>query len=193
MNPEKFIIHLKAHGNLPKTLENELLNRCEHFSVAERTVFIEPGHLSKYIHFVNEGLFRTFRKNESEEETMGFTSGNQFLGAGRGFQDRNFSEIGVICHAKGHGVKIRQLDWQLLCDESPMFLELSRNLLHQRMIKFESEAIIYRTGETEHKVDQLTALHPGVMEVVARKHIGSFFGVTEQAISNLICQKRKRP
>src|SRR5690606_38661625 len=100
--------------------------------------------------------------------------------------------IGVICHAKGHGVKIRQVDWQLLCDENSMFLELSRNLLHQRLIKFEGESIIYRTGETEHKVDQLTRLHPGIMEVVARKHIGSFFGVTEQAISNLICQKKKR-
>jgi CRP-like cAMP-binding protein len=191
MNFETFISHLQAHGGLPKTLENELLSRCEHFTVAERSLMIEPGQHSKYIHFVNTGLFRKFRKIEGEEETMGFTGANEFIGTGQNFQDRKLSEIGVMCHLKGHGVKIKQLDWQLLCEENAIFIELSKNILHQKLIKMESESIIYRRADTKYKLYQLSKLYPGIMEVVARKHIGSYFGVTEQAISNLIYRMRK--
>jgi CRP-like cAMP-binding protein len=191
MNFESFISYLQAHGALPQTLENEVRNRCEYFSVAERTVIIEPGHLSKYIYFVNEGLLRTFRVIEGQEETMGFTGAKELIGTGQGFLDRKISEIGVICHVKGTLVRIRHLDWQLLCDESPTFLELSTNILHQQLIKMESESIIYRKADTKHKVEQLSKLHPGIMEVVARKHIGSYFGVTEQGISNIVCQTKK--
>ena len=191
MNFKYFITHLQSHGALPSNLENELLNRCENFNVGERTAIIEPGLLSKYIYFVGEGLFRTFRKNEGLEETLGFSGANELIGVGQGFLNRSLSEIGVVCHVKGCGVKIRHLDWQLLVDDNPIFMDLSRNILHQQLIKLENESVIYRKGDTREKLDQLCKLHPGILEIVPRKHIGNYFGITEQAVSNILCNTRK--
>jgi CRP-like cAMP-binding protein len=191
MNFEYFINHLQAYGTLPSNLKNELRHRCEYFNVGEKTVIVEPGQPSKYLYFVGEGLLRTYRFNEGLEETLNFTGANEMIGFGEGFLDRNFSENGVMCHIKCLGVKIRHLDWQLLSDENPIFMELSLRLLQQQLIKMENDSLVYRKKDTKEKMHQLAKLHPGIMENVARKHIGSYFGITEQAVSNLLCLIKK--
>ncbi|MBG6234020.1 CRP-like cAMP-binding protein [Pedobacter sp. CAN_A7] len=191
MHFTSFINHLKPHGPLSDSLINDLRNRCEYFNVPDKSTLIVPGQVSKYIYFINEGLLRTYHIAESQEDTMGFSGPNEFIADGHGFLNNTLSEIGVVCHSKASGVKIRHHEWKILCEDNPMFLNLSRNILLQQLLKLERESVIYRTKDTKEKIEQLCRLFPGITDIVARRHIGNFFGTTEQGISNIISQMRK--
>lgn len=191
MHLTSFIKHLETHGELPEHLINELRKRCEHFNIQERTTLIAPGEISKFIYFINEGLFRKFRVLEHQQNTIGFSGPGEFVGDGEGFLNRKISDIGVVSHSKASGIKIRKHDWNSLCDDNTIFLELSRNILLQQLLKMERQSVIYRTGDAKEKLNQLCRLYPGITNMVPRKHIGDYLGTTEQGISNILYKERK--
>nr|WP_121272645.1 Crp/Fnr family transcriptional regulator [Pedobacter schmidteae] len=186
MNYSTFIERLEKCGNLSEERKALLRDRSADARVMEKEVLLTPGETCKYVYFIKQGLFRSFRIVNFKEETTNFMGEGDFMTCMHGFFKHGFAMDGLVCEQQAIVIKLSFYDWQAMCDEDPDFLKISMNICTGYLVNHYEQSHIYRTCKTQKKLEQLCIIYPGILNRVAQKHIASYFGVSEQAISGII-------
>jgi len=190
MNYSTFMERLAQCGNLSEERKLLLRGRAPDIVIEERVHLLEPGSVCRYIYFIKEGLFRTYKLRDERDETTNFVGANDFMTSMDSFFNRSFSTEGLICENRATVIRLSYHDWMAMCQEDPDFMEISLNITVNYLVSQYEQSYIYRTGNTAQKVAQLCQIYPGILNKVAQKHIASYFGVTEQTISTIITQMK---
>lgn len=186
MNYSTFIERLEKCGNLSEERKSLLRDRSADINIPEKEVLLHPGELCKYVYFVKQGLFRSFRNINYKEETTNFIGEGDFMTCMHGFFAHSFAKDGLVCEQQAIVIKVNFYDWQAMCDEDPDFLKISMNICIGYLVSHYEQSYIHRTCNTTKKLEHLCMIYPGILNRVAQKHIASYFGVSEQAMSGII-------
>jgi len=186
MNFKYFIEHLKSRVNLDQAAQDELRVRVKELNIVKGTNLLFPGELCKYIYFVNSGFFRIYASDGFEDRTTDFARSGHFMTAIDGFFAQQITEEGIICEENAVVFRISFHDWLALEVLSPQFLNLSKLLFQEYLIRMTYEKNVYRISNAAQKYTYLCERYSGIANIVSQKNIASYLGITGPTLSNLL-------
>lgn len=185
-NFKDFIDFLQARSFLDQECEAALQARVKELVIYKGSNLLYPGDLCKYLYFVKSGFFRVYTSDGFEDKTIDFATSGQFITAIDGFFNQQIHNEGIICEEDAIVFRISFYDWLALEDFSPQFLNLSKKILQEHLLKINYEKNIYRISNATQKYIYLGKQYPGIANIVSQKHIANYLGITGPTLSNLL-------
>lgn len=194
MDSNYFINYLKERVALDRESEAALCARIKELTIVKGSNLLYPGDVCKYLYFVKTGFFRVYTSDGFEDRTIDFATTDQFLTAIESFFQQKVTDVGIVCEETALVWRISFHDWHALEDYSPRFLNLTKKVLMEHVIRINQEKNIYRTSNATQKYIHLGKQYPGIANIISQKHIANYLGITGPTLSNLlkdIFRKRK--
>lgn len=186
MGYKTFIQHLEKFGTLHPKIIDLLQEKSEEIIVKDGVHILEPGNICRFIYFIKEGLFRTYKLFNGKSETTDFTGPNEFMTDLSSFCSKKESKEGLVCERTASVIRFNAEDWHSICEQDVDFMKISMNVSTDYMIRHQKRSYIYCNGNTLEKLTNLCSVYPDLLNNISHKNISGFFGVSEQYLNRII-------
>lgn len=147
--------------------------------------FNESGKTSKYLGFVESGMFQYFVIKDGEERTTYVSVENTFLASVLSFVSEAPALESVKALTDGSVSQISRKDLKILVNEIPAFKDFYINLLEQSICGIDASRhdLIVLSGDQRY--EKMLKNEPHLLQQIPLQYLASMLGVTPRHLSRI--------
>lgn len=181
---QKLKSYFQAIGFTGDTLET-IVNAFEVLTVKKNDLFVEEGKVSRYIAFVESGMFQYFVWKDGEEKTTYVSVENTWLASLMSFVGQIPSLENVKALTDGRLFIISREALKKLVDTVPGFKDFYIQLLEVSIVGIDASRhdLIVLSGDQRY--EKMLRKEPHLLQQIPLQYLASMLGVTPRHLSRI--------
>ncbi|WP_170852543.1 Crp/Fnr family transcriptional regulator [Sphingobacterium wenxiniae] len=185
----QLIVYLRTNFGL----SNEVLQQIDEASTTKvypkKEIILQPGHYSKNVYFVQEGLVRMFYPKGGKHITHYFFPEMTFAGATDSmFYDKQ-SIYGIEAVETSTVTRIPLSVIMKLAEDTIAVNQLIQTILVEALMGFSSRLQSLQFETAQERYQNLLTQHPGILLRAPLGDIASYLGISQQTLSVIRAQR----
>ncbi len=153
--------------------------------IKKHEYFLKAGEVCKYFAFIEQGLFRHYINNEGQEETIYFSSENEFICDYESFIDKKASRKTIIALENSIIYAISYENMQQFYTKVQFGERFGRLLIEGIFTKAIKHIVSIHTDSAEERYLNFLKFYKHIQQRIPQYYIASFVGVTPQSLSRI--------
>lgn len=147
---------------------------------------IQEGRISKYIAFIESGIFRSFyHSTQREEVTYCFTFGNTLITAYSSWIQNQPSSENIEALTDMELQLISKEDVQRLESTYTNWIRFFKHVAEQEYINLERRIFMLQRESAESRYHDLLKNHPEYLHHIPLHYLSSYLGITQRHLSRI--------
>lgn len=181
---EKVKKYFAAMGFAGDDLE-KILNAFELQFFKKNDFIVEEGKTSRYIGFVETGMFQYYVIKDSEERTTYVSIENTFFASVLSFISETPALENIKALVDGSISMINKKNLKMLVDELPMFKTFYIGLLEATICGIDASRHDLIVLSAEQRYEKMLKYEPHLLQQIPLQHLASMLGVTARHLSRI--------
>jgi CRP/FNR family transcriptional regulator, anaerobic regulatory protein len=181
---EKVTKYFEAMGFAGNDLE-KILNAFELQSFKKNDFVVEEGKTSRYMGFVESGMFQYYVIQDGEERTNYVSIENTFFASVLSFISEAPSLENVKALVDGSISMISKTNLQMLLNEIPTFKDFYIGLLEATLCGIDASRYDLIVLTAEQRYEKMLTNEPHLLQQIPLQHLASMLGVTPRHLSRI--------
>jgi CRP-like cAMP-binding protein len=181
---EKVKTYFEAIGFAGDDLE-KILNAFELQSFKKNDFVVEEGKTSRYIGFVETGMFQYYVIKDGEEKTNYVSIENTFFASVLSFITETPSLENVKALVDGSISMISKTNLKMLLNEIPAFKDFYIGLLEASLCGIDASRYDLIVLTAEQRYEKMLKYEPHLLQQIPLQHLASMLGVTPRHLSRI--------
>jgi CRP/FNR family transcriptional regulator, anaerobic regulatory protein len=181
---EKVTKYFEAIGFAGDDLE-KILNAFELQSFKKNDFVVEEGKTSRYIGFVESGMFQYYVIKDGEERTNYVSIENTFFASVLSFISETASLENVKALVDSRISMISKTNLQMLLNEIPAFKDFYIGLLEATLCGIDASRYDLIVLTAEERYEKMLTNEPHFLQQIPLQHLASMLGVTPRHLSRI--------
>ncbi|NOS91929.1 MAG: Crp/Fnr family transcriptional regulator [Cyclobacteriaceae bacterium] len=178
--------HISVSASEKKLIESLLVQQ----KVAKKEVLLEAGKVATDIHFVSQGVLRSyFTDLEGDQNIVMFAVNDWWITDIFSFSTGNPAQLTIDALEDAVVYSLSKENLELLFLKMPTFERFFRILMQNAYVREQSRIIQNLSMPAEERYRQFLKKYPQFAERITQKQIASYLGITPEFLSSL----RKKP
>jgi len=176
--------YFEAIGFAGDDLE-KILNAFELQSFKKNDFVVEEGKTSRYMGFVESGMFQYYVIQDGEERTNYVSIENTFFASVLSFISETPSLENVKALVDGSISMISKTNLQMLLNEIPAFKDFYIGLLEATICGIDASRYDLIVLTAEQRYEKMLTNEPHLLQQIPLQHLASMLGVTPRHLSRI--------
>jgi CRP/FNR family transcriptional regulator, anaerobic regulatory protein len=172
--------------------QRDLSQAVQELELPKASLILEEGDVSNHIYFVVKGGLRSSYTVDGKEVTRWLCFEGHFASSYFSFAYRTPSEDRIITISDCTLLCLSYDSLQSLCRQDPVWIDLNQRLLGLYYTALLARIASFQTQSTAERYRALLQEYPDIEERVALSHIASYLGMTQETLSRLRAQFKRR-
>ncbi len=182
--------HLRKYIQLSEEEENHLIGLLEVRELEKKQFLQQAGEPCGSIHFVNEGILRSFFLSEDgKDSTLMFATQNWWITDMDQFLNARPALVSIQAVTEASVLSLSKAKLDRLYDEVPVFNKFFRILMQNAYCREQRRSLQTLALSAKERYEQFNLKYPEVARQVTQKQIASYLGITPEFLSYLRAQK----
>jgi CRP/FNR family transcriptional regulator, anaerobic regulatory protein len=181
---EKVTKYFEALGFAGDDLE-KILNAFELHSFKKNDFVVEEGKTSRYMGFVESGMFQYYVIQDGEERTNYVSIENTFFASVLSFISEAPSLENVKALVDGSISMISKTNLKILLNEIPAFKDFYIGLLEGTLCGIDASRYDLIVLTAEERYEKMLTNEPHFLQQIPLQHLASMLGVTPRHLSRI--------
>jgi CRP-like cAMP-binding protein len=164
---------------------DKILTAFTYHEFKKNDFVVEVGKTSKYIGFVERGMFQYYVIKEGEERTTYISIANTFFASLSSFIGEQPSLENVKAITNGSISLINKTNLKRLVDEVPGFKDFYIGLLESSICGIDESRHDLIVHTAEHRYAKMLQNEPHLLQQIPLLHLASMLGVTPRHLSRI--------
>lgn len=164
---------------------DKVLNGFTLKTYAKNDFFVEEGKTSKYLGFIESGVFQYFVLKDGEERTTYVSIENTFVSSVLSFISQAPARESVRALTEGQVCLISRETLKALTNEIPAFKDFYIGLLESAVCGIDSSRHDLIVLNAEQRYGKLLREEPHLLQHIPLQHLASMLGVTPRHLSRI--------
>lgn len=148
--------------------------------------FITEGKTSKYIAYIQSGIFRSFyHSSEQEEVTYCFTFQNTLITAYSSWINQEPTNENIQALTDMELILISLENMKKLEVSNPNWIRFFKHIAEQEYINLEKRIFMLQRESAETRYQNLLNNHPEYLHHIPLQYLASYLGVTQRHLSRI--------
>ena len=181
---QKLKSYFQSIGFTGDSLET-IVNAFEAQAVKENDLFVEEGKISRYIAFVERGMYQYFVWKDGEEKTTYVSIENTWLASLMSFVGQIPSRENVKALTDGNLFIISRESLRKLVDTVPGFKDFYIQLLEVSIVGIDASRhdLIVLSGDQRY--EKMLRQEPHLLQQIPLQYLASMLGITPRHLSRI--------
>ena len=183
---EQFINNFCQYYGIPSCDVIQLLSHapCKHYRKGETV--IPYGGFDDSFYILKEGIWRSFKSEESQNQTLWFALGGEIVIDIFCYQKRERSCIGIESETDSIAYVIGKSEVEHLCATSLQLANLFRHIFEKHACEFEENILaLFNCQNSTERYLSLLKRHPELLQQIPLKKLSSYLMITPQSLSRI--------
>ena len=176
--------YFEAIGFAGDDLE-KILNAFELQSFKKNDFVVEEGKTSRYMGFVESGMFQYYVIQDGEERTNYVSIENTFFASVLSFISETASLENVKALVDGSISMISKTNLKILLNEIPAFKDFYIGLLEATLCGIDASRYDLIVLTAEQRYEKMLKNEPHLLQQIPLQHLASMLGVTPRHLSRI--------
>jgi CRP-like cAMP-binding protein len=163
----------------------KILNAFELQAFKKNDFIVEEGKTSRYIGFVETGMFQYYVIKDGEEKTSYVSIENSFFASVLSFISEKPSLENIKALADGSISMISKTNLKMLVDEIPAFKNFYIGLLEATVCGIDASRHDLIVLTAEQRYEKMLVNEPHLLQQIPLQHLASMLGVTPRHLSRI--------
>jgi CRP/FNR family transcriptional regulator, anaerobic regulatory protein len=181
---EKVTKYFEAIGFAGDDLE-KILNAFELHSFKKNDFIVEEGKTSRYIGFIETGMFQYYVIKDGEERTNYVSIENTFFASVLSFISETPSLENVKALVDSSISMISKTNLKMLLNEIPAFKDFYIGLLEISLCGIDASRYDLIVLTAEQRYEKMLTNEPHLLQQIPLQHLASMLGVTPRHLSRI--------
>jgi CRP/FNR family transcriptional regulator, anaerobic regulatory protein len=181
---EKVTKYFEAIGFAGDDLE-KILNAFELHSFKKNDFIVEEGKTSRYIGFIETGMFQYYVIKDGEERTNYISIENTFFASVLSFISETPSLENVKALVDSSISMISKTNLKMLLNEIPAFKDFYIGLLEVSLCGIDASRYDLIVLTAEQRYEKMLTNEPHLLQQIPLQHLASMLGVTPRHLSRI--------
>jgi CRP-like cAMP-binding protein len=163
----------------------KILNAFELQTFKKNDFIVEEGKTSRYIGFIETGMFQYYVIQDGEERTNYVSLENTFFASVLSFISEAPSLENVKALVDGSISMISKINLQMLLNEIPAFKDFYIGLLEATLCGIDASRYDLIVLTAEQRYEKMLTNEPHFLQQIPLQHLASMLGVTPRHLSRI--------
>lgn len=164
---------------------DKVLNSFELQKFKKNDLVLEEGKISRYMGFVETGMFQYYIIKDGEEKTNYVSIENTFFASVSSFINETPSLENVKALVDGSISMISKKNLKLLLNEIPAFKDFYINLLEVALCGIDESRYDLIVLTAEQRYEKMLSNEPHLLQQIPLQHLASMLGITPRHLSRI--------
>ncbi|HBX52607.1 MAG: hypothetical protein A2W98_14545 [Bacteroidetes bacterium GWF2_33_38] len=178
---DRFIIEIKKDSIKWEEIRDSFIEK----EIAPKTILLNEGEISSYIHFVKKGCLRQWFNKDGKDVTTQFFFEGQAVASIESFMDNEPSLFGIESLETSWIISVTKDTFEELMHTYPTLKNGFQDYIFQRFKNY-AQLFISRIKDTpRERYEDLMKTHPEIIKRIPQHYIASYLGITPISLSRI--------
>lgn len=171
---DRFINEIKKDSIKWEEIRDSFIEK----EIAPKTILLNEGEISSYIHFVKKGCLRQWFNKDGKDVTTQFFFEGQAVASIESFMDNEPSLFGIESLETSWIISVTKDTFEELMQTYPTLKNAFQDYIFQRFKNY-AQLFISRIKDTpRERYEDLMKTHPEIIKRIPQHYIASYLGIT---------------
>lgn len=176
---------LETELHLPPLLIQRVAPHVKHYDFKKKDIILDAEQRTNNIHFIEEGIVRSFYRTEDKEVTLAFVEENEIcITVNSVFFDKP-SRFGIQAITPTKMAVLDYTIWEEIIGQRPELLAINQQFFVNNIRNYIEYIELIHCKTPAERYHHLLASNPQIFNKVPLGYIASYLGITQETLSRL--------